>query len=46
MRVNPSTVQRHLQKGFSLPVLRSKRLAGPFVAHLCRLVEKRNGRAA
>lgn len=46
MRVAPSTVQRHLKSGFLLPVLRSKRLAGPFARALCDQIAIRKRKAA
>lgn len=45
MRVNRSTIQRYMSKGFSLPVLRSRRLGGVFVLALCDELTKQNRKA-
>jgi len=45
MHVSPGTVQRYKRNGLYVPMLRSQRIAAPFLRALLRRVEVRNGRA-
>jgi hypothetical protein len=45
MHSTPTSIQRYKTKGLYIPMLRSRRIAEPFLVELLALVRERNGRS-